>query len=527
MRIPLHCTIGAHSAAATRLLSLARSLAHLTLPDTQEGELASTPPREDVVLLMLILLAHRSGREAEHAEYVQGLPRARDLDSPLVWTPEQMRLLRGTGVPALASDLHRMLTAMHSTLQRNSGDGEPQHVLTRANITYAQVVEAWLLVSSRHFSVYLKADIQRSRSAQDPRAARRLLVPVLDTIDHCSSTHGTGRGAGPVSALARNAWYIERGEGDAMAVTLVAGQPIQGGAKVCHSYSRGLSASGYLLRFGFIPEHTRARAWVPLGGGSAGLSDMNRSGRGAHSLSGELPFERDLPLLSRKRMQALALATGQPDLSALACARGFWLSLEEVLAPEPRGLVISDIMCYLRVDAVGTDALAESCRGGDGGGGVAGSRGGAGGGCCREALADDMAELAAWRRLRSMSLAVLRSLSTGIERPGQGLSANTCGQGSQLRAVGESGGSHAEWLPASGQETPAHEDVDGAVPAEGGPAESERTVRRDAMARAIRAQVASVWSAAASAALRHIRAKRAAFRTMPRVLNSTSKGGQA
>ena len=79
MRIPLHCTIGAHSAAATRLLSLARSLAHLTLPDTQEGELASTPPREDVVLLMLILLAHRSGREAEHAEYVQGLPRARDL----------------------------------------------------------------------------------------------------------------------------------------------------------------------------------------------------------------------------------------------------------------------------------------------------------------------------------------------------------------------------------------------------------------------------------------------------------------
>jgi hypothetical protein len=198
------------------------------------------------------------------------------------------------------------------------GRGEDDVYLLR-NLSYSNVLEAWVLVASRAFYVSRRTKhtngtnglgVARDHAEGEeggqgvseggrggaPRQGRLLMVPVLDMINHCAPRAGknppphsptnqsTGAGGdgrdvggsrgglgktGARQSLGHNQWYLEdRGlgwEGDGV-VVVVAGQPYVSGTEVCHTYSRALSASSYLLRYGFIPGQTSRRVWLPLAG---------------------------------------------------------------------------------------------------------------------------------------------------------------------------------------------------------------------------------------------------------------------
>ena len=285
-----------------------------------------------------------------------------------------------------------------------------------------------------------------------------LMVPVLDSIDHCSSPEGS-----TVESLAHNVWFIEghgqhgaggmrmeTGERVGYAVVLVAGQPYRRGQEICHSYSRSLSASTYLLRYGFIPRQTRGRVWLPLGGFPAGMEEASGS-RGSDAKE-EGAGARRLRALTRHRVAALARSTGLAHLLELESSVGLWAWVDSVSS--------SAVMCWLRIDVAGVDYMSRICaeeqglnasiKGGAGEGGgeteapslsgvaassasVGGSEsaaqfvGGAGwwgggedgwrqggaeqrGKCCLGELPDAGAEQRAWVRLRVISLAMARYL---------------------------------------------------------------------------------------------------------------------
>jgi hypothetical protein len=73
-------------------------------------------------------------------------------------------------------------------------------------------------------------------------------VRALETRQHI----GRKRRNSAHAALAGNTWYIEEDSGGESGgrVVLVAGQPYRRGAEICHTYSRALSASAYMLRYG-------------------------------------------------------------------------------------------------------------------------------------------------------------------------------------------------------------------------------------------------------------------------------------
>eukprot|EP00960_Hanusia_phi_P068590 766885-Hanusia_phi.AAC.6 len=78
-------------------------------------------------------------------------------------------------------------------------------------------------------------------------AARPMLVPYLDKIDHCREAQGV--------------WMLEGMRNDAC-VNLFAGKSFLAGQQVCHAYTWTMKAEEFLFRYGILDDHLSAAGWI-------------------------------------------------------------------------------------------------------------------------------------------------------------------------------------------------------------------------------------------------------------------------
>ncbi|KAJ1469846.1 hypothetical protein T484DRAFT_1918622, partial [Baffinella frigidus] len=237
MRVPINCTIGVDAVEQTGLGDMFRSesfqsvaLAALAILPTQMHFSV-----ENFGIVLVLMVEAGRGNRSPWASYLASLPAPEDCHSPLLWAPEQLQWLLGTG---LLPFRYRTLRAVHGLWNASApwlagrdgaGAGDAAVVGEEA------LLGAWVHFAARHF-IFANSDASAAEGAGG-RAQVALMVPGLDAVNHCGGVRGR--------------WRVQRsGSGGQLEVVLEAGRPFATGDEVCHSYSMMPSAETFLLQYG-------------------------------------------------------------------------------------------------------------------------------------------------------------------------------------------------------------------------------------------------------------------------------------